>query len=130
MRITTAEAAEILGVPVGRLHHYLPRADRPGDDPKHADLDRDDVEQVSLQWMLLGRPHPYWATAAEAAEALGISCSWVRRRAHAGSLPALWHDGRWHFRWHELRAEVVLPDAVENGGIAQVADDERTYLRR
>ena len=71
----------------------------------NAALDRDDVEQLSLARLKRGTLHPYWATAVEAAEILGVTPRRVTQLVHKGFIPAVQHRGRWYFRRHQL--EVV-----------------------
>ncbi len=67
-----------------------------------AGLDRDVVEQVSLDRMRPGRAHGYWATSREAAEILDLTRKQVGVLASLDQVPAVRHRGRWYFRRHQV----------------------------
>ena len=101
--LSAREAAVILDV----TPRYVDRLVSDGKLPKavrhaKAGLDRDEVEQVSLDRMRPGRPHGYWATAREAAEVLDLTRKKVGVLAALGQVPAVRHRGRWYFRRHQL----------------------------
>ena len=104
--LTAKEAAVILDV----TPRYVDRLVSDGKLPKavrhaKAGLDRDVVEQVSLDRMRPGWPHGYWATSREAAEVLDLTRKQAGVLASLGQVPAVQHRGRWYFRRHQL--EVV-----------------------
>ena len=113
--ITAKEAAGILDVTSQSVHKYvcagiIPKAEKNA----HGGLDRDAVEQVSLTRLPLRRrpgPHPYWATTREATEILGVSRARVRQLAERGRIPAVWHEGHWYFRRHQIEVVANARDA-------------------
>lgn len=102
--LTASEAAEILGVPGELYVYHLIAKGRIPPAREHArrGLDREDVEQASLERLRPGRPHLYWATAAEAAFILGVTQERVCELAMAERLPAVPHAGHWFFRRHQV----------------------------
>jgi hypothetical protein len=102
--LSASEAAEILGLP-GELYvyHLIAKGRIPqGREHTRPGLDREDVEQASLERLRPGRPHRYWATSAEAACILGVTQKRVCELAVAERLPAVRHAGRWYFRRHQV----------------------------
>ncbi|QWZ09735.1 helix-turn-helix domain-containing protein [Nocardioides panacis] len=102
--ISGAEAADILGIAelsVSRLVHsgVLRKAVR---GQRHG-LERAEVERLALERWRPGRP--YWVTALDAADILGVTRRRVTQLAERGFLPAVQHEGRWLFRRHQV--EVV-----------------------
>lgn len=116
MGISTTEAAAILGVSTNRVHQLVSRGRLDRTPPYARDaLDRDQVEQLSLELLTPGQPHPYWATAPEAALILGVTDTRVRQLARRGRIPAVQHDGRWHFRRQQLEVVANARDARRRG---------------
>lgn len=104
--LTAAEAAEIIGVTrqtVYKLVHSgaLPKARK----HQRSGLDREAVEQAGLARVPARGGHPYFLTASEAAEVLGVTPKRVHQLAERGRLPVVEHDGRRLFRRPQL--EVV-----------------------
>jgi excisionase family DNA binding protein len=104
--LTAAEAADIIGVTrqtVYKLVHSgeLPKARK----NQRAGLDRVAVEQAGLARVPARGGHPYFLTANEAAEVLGVTPKRVHQLAERGRLPVVEHDGRRLFRRPQL--EVV-----------------------
>jgi len=112
--LTAKEAAVILDV----TPRYVDRLVSDGKLPKavrhaKAGLDRDVVEQVSLNRMRPGRAHSYWATSREAAEVLDLTRRQVSDLATTGLVPAVAHRGRWYFRRHQLTVIANARDAMK-----------------
>ena len=113
--ITAKEAAGILDVTSQSVHKYVCAGIIPkGQKHVSGGLDRDTVERVSLARLQLRRrpgPHPYWATTREATEILGVSRARVRQLAERGRIPAVWHEGHWYFRRHQIEVVANARDA-------------------
>ena len=110
--LSAKEAAVILDV----TPRYVDRLVSDGKLPKavrhaKAGLDRDVVEQVSLDRMRPGRAHSYWATSREAAEVLDLTRRQVSNLAIAGQVPAVAHQSRWYFRRSQLAVVANARDA-------------------
>ena len=110
--LSAAEAAEILGVQrqyVYRLVHegVLPKAVK----HQRSGLDRETVERLALERLRPHGGHPYWLTASEAAEVLGVTPKRVHQLAERGRLPVVEHDGRRWFRRPQLEVVANARDA-------------------
>jgi excisionase family DNA binding protein len=105
--ITSAEAAEILGVSVQWVYQLASEGELTRHSPPHVRraFDHAEIEKRSLA--RLSRPlpprHPYWASAEEAAVVLGITGAAVRRMMLEDRLPyATAANGRRYIRRHQL----------------------------
>ena len=105
--VTAQEAADILGVAVATVYDLVQR----GQLTRHADpwvrrtYDHAEVEALSLSRLRRHRnpPHPYWATADEAAAELGVTRPAVREMMLADRLPYVpAPNGRRYVRRHQL----------------------------
>jgi hypothetical protein len=112
-----SEAAEILGLSGELYVYHLIAHGRIPEARNHAErgLDRDDVEQASLQRLRPGRRHPYWATSGEVADLLGITQKRVHQLVGAERLPAVRHAGRWYFRRHQIEVVANALAARDSG---------------
>lgn len=118
--ISGKEAGRILGIrelSVSRLINQgvLPKAVR----GQTFGLDRGDVERVALERYRPG--HPYWCTSGEAADILSVSVTRVQL-IDRGFVPAIQHDGHWHFRRHQLEVIAAARDARKSSGNPEQGD--------
>ena len=107
MLITSADAADILGVTLQTVYDYAARGRLTRHAPSHVRhaYDHADVEAYSLARIRRQHqaPHPYWATSEEAAAELGVTGSAVRQMMLADRLPyETAPNGRRYVRRHQL----------------------------
>jgi excisionase family DNA binding protein len=105
--ITSAEAAEILGVSVQWVYQLASDGELTRHAPPHVRraFDHAEVEARSLARLSRPRPprHSYWASAEEAAIELGITAAAVRRMMLEDRLPYVTaRNGRRYIRRHQL----------------------------
>ena len=118
--VTAREAAGILGVAVTTVYDLVQRGHltRHGDPWVRRTYDHAEVEALSLSRLRRHRnpPHPYWATADEAAVELGVTGPAVREMMLADRLPYVTApSGRRYVRRHQLE---VIADVRESRWLA------------
>lgn len=106
--VTVPQAAEVLGVAVQTVYNWTSRGTLTRLDDTHGApaYDLDDLEQRSLARLRYASTgHPYWATAREAADVLGVTVGRVRDLMARERMPGVVApNGRRYIRRHQLEA--------------------------